>query len=188
MLDKQYLPVPLNFEKWDDIPDTNGLYQISSLFRFRSFNGVDKGNNPKLLKSKSINSYPKIAILKNGVKKYIRIHNLIADFYIPQDESRIYINHINGNKSNYHPLNLERVTNSENVAHAYKYKLNNSYNKNGDKNPNSILSKNKVDAIRMLFSTGLYSKGFLSKMFNVAKTSISNIIEYKTWRDIEYGR
>lgn len=63
--------------------------------------------------------------LKNGYqyisleKKFYRVHRLVADaFLINDDLTKIYVNHIDGNKTNNNVLNLEYITPSNNVKHA----------------------------------------------------------------------
>ena len=52
-------------------------------------------------------------------KKEYRVHILVAAAFIPFDSTRPIVNHIDGNKANNRLTNLERVTRSENVRHAY---------------------------------------------------------------------
>ena len=59
--------------------------------------------------------YRKIRI--NG--RDVSIHRLVADSFFDGDHSDLQVNHIDGNKANNHISNLEWVTPSENVKHAY---------------------------------------------------------------------
>ena len=193
MLSKEYLPVPLKFEKWEDINGYEGMYQMSNLFRFRS---LDK--YVKFGKDAQYTRLKKGIILKNGIRgEYpslrawdknkdisVMIHRVIAEKLIPNPENKKEVNHINGNKRNYHPINLEWNTPSENQKHAYKYGLKKAYERDGEKNSNSKLNNDKVESIRILFNTGLYTKVVLSKMFNIDASCITDIINNKSWKSV----
>lgn len=59
--------------------------------------------------------------LKRGPKKYA--HRLVADTFLPIVDGKDDINHKNGIKTDNRVCNLERVTRSENLKHAYKIGL-----------------------------------------------------------------
>jgi hypothetical protein len=61
-------------------------------------------------------------------RKWIRVHRLVADAFIPKplptyddngDTIPLEVNHINGNKKDNRVENLEWVTRTENITHAY---------------------------------------------------------------------
>ena len=54
------------------------------------------------------------------IKKAMLLHRLIAMAFVPNPRNVGYVNHIDGNKENIHPLNLEWCTGSENQKHAYR--------------------------------------------------------------------
>ena len=56
--------------------------------------------------------------------KNMLIHRLVAEHYIPNPDNLPYVNHIDGNKHNNDISNLEWVSASDNVIHAYKTGLN----------------------------------------------------------------
>lgn len=63
--------------------------------------------------------------LPDGSKKRLYAHRLVAIAFLeePFNKKKIQINHIDGNKLNNHKDNLEWVTPSENLLHAYKSEL-----------------------------------------------------------------
>jgi hypothetical protein len=66
------------------------------------------------------NGYVYVVLSKNGQTKNCRVHLLIATTFLGKKTDGLQINHIDGDKSNNSPENLEYCTQSENMKHAYK--------------------------------------------------------------------
>ena len=49
----------------------------------------------------------------------MRLHTLIATLFVKNPNNYKYVNHIDSNKTNNHPSNLEWCTNSENIKHGW---------------------------------------------------------------------
>lgn len=117
-------------EIWKDIKDYEGLYQISSYGRVRSLDRYVKGryNNMQLIKgkilsicyNKRVNVY-EIHLRKNNKRKCFKIHRLVADAFVYNDDpkNKTTVNHIDGNRANNNVENLEWVSYSNNLEHAY---------------------------------------------------------------------
>lgn len=58
---------------------------------------------------------------KNGKRKCIKVHRLVADAFIENDDSinKTTVNHKDGNRANNKAENLEWVSYSDNLEHAY---------------------------------------------------------------------
>lgn len=107
-------------EEWKDIKGYEGLYQISNLGNVKS---VYKNGNFKILIGGIKNGYRQVILVKDGKRKYINVHRLVAEAFIPNKENKSQVNHIDGNKLNNKVDNLEWCTQSENMKHAYKIGL-----------------------------------------------------------------
>jgi len=103
-------------EVWVDIKGFKG-YQISNYGRVKLLRPFG-GSYIKMLAIKSNYSYVRIS--KNNRSKGYRICRLVAIHFVPNKENKPFVNHIDGNKKNDIWYNLEWVTASENMLHAYK--------------------------------------------------------------------
>tara|TARA_R110002153_G_scaffold151656_1_gene303054 strand:- start:310 stop:798 length:489 start_codon:yes stop_codon:yes gene_type:complete len=101
-----------------DIEGYEGLYQISNTGKVKSM------KSGKILKNIAArDGYDRICLCGNG-KRMVLIHRLIAEHFISNPMSKQCVNHINGIKTDNSIDNLEWVTHSENLIHAYANNLN----------------------------------------------------------------
>lgn len=67
--------------------------------------------------------YKRIVLCDGKTKKRFFIHRLVAGIFIPNPSNKPQINHIDGNKLNNCVCNLEWVSRSENLVHAWELGL-----------------------------------------------------------------
>ena len=83
-----------------------------------------------LKSSTTQHGYSSVTLSVNGKKIRKYIHRLVAEYYLGfQEKGGRVINHIDGNKQNNNISNLEIVSSSENLLHAYKMGLKEKNNK-----------------------------------------------------------
>ena len=81
-------------------------------------------NTNRLLKKVYSNGYLLVGLFKKGKRYFILRHRLVALSFITNKQNKPFINHINGIRDDNRMENLEWVTHSENVKHAYDIGLN----------------------------------------------------------------
>lgn len=126
-------------ERWKDIKDFEGLYQISNYGRVKSLKRTitRNGSYPyyvninecirKLRKNKQ--GYWYLNLFEKGVCKTRKVHRLVAEHFIENHYNYPFVNHKDGNKLNNRVDNLEWCTPSYNTNHAYKLGLSKAWNK-----------------------------------------------------------
>lgn len=137
-------------EKWKDIKNYEGHYQISNHGRVKSLsrwvinnNGVKRKLRERILKIKphKRTGYVSVWLSMNSDKKLHSVHRLVAMHFLTPRPGADIVNHIDENPWNNNVGNLEWVTHAENLAHngafqrgrdklkkrVYQYTLNNEF-------------------------------------------------------------
>tara|TARA_R110000796_G_scaffold158453_1_gene275157 strand:- start:411 stop:869 length:459 start_codon:yes stop_codon:yes gene_type:complete len=92
--------------------------------------GVYSKKSKIFLKPSDCRGYLQISLCKNGKKKTLKIHRLVALHYIPNPENKPHIDHIDRDPSNNNIDNLRWVTCLENHQNKGDFKNNTSGVKN----------------------------------------------------------
>lgn len=106
----------MEFEYWTSIIGYEKEYEISNLGNIRS--KYRQGCKTGYLKiSDNGNGYMMVRLCKNGKPKKFYLHRLLAEAFIPNNENKPHVNHINEIRNDNHLQNLEWVTVKENNNH-----------------------------------------------------------------------
>lgn len=104
-----------------DVKGYEGLYAITKDGRVWSYPKY-KGSNHKgqFLKPYLVKGYPTVDIgIRRSKRVTKKVHRLVAEAYLPCVNGKVYINHIDGVKTNNNLDNLEWCNHTENLKHAY---------------------------------------------------------------------
>lgn len=93
----------------------NPNYRVNELGEVYSFR-QNKVLSPKV----NHDGYLRIQLWDRGKCEFVSIHRLVAEAFIPNEEGKPFVNHIDGDKQNNSVENLEWCTQKENIAHAWK--------------------------------------------------------------------
>lgn len=109
------------------------------------------------------------------------VHRLVAQAFVPGYSPDLVVNHLNGNKLDNRPENLEWTTKGQNTKHAWE---NNLIPLRGSQNPSSKLNEEQVAWIRRLLNDGVPVRP-LSKALGVSDSLIYLIQRGDRWPHIE---
>ncbi len=121
-----------NMEIWKDIPNYEGLYQVSNMGRVKSLIKEWNTYTDRLVKRKERISnghkgkgdYLCFVLLKNNKSKHFKVHQLVAMSFlnhVPCGHDKV-VDHINGIKTDNRLENLQVITHIENVCRVQKSK------------------------------------------------------------------
>ena len=112
-------------ERWSDCYGYAGVYEVSSLGRVRRIGKARSARVGRILTPPlHKGGYEVVSLWRNNKGKVHYVHRLVAMAFVHGDH-RLSVNHIDGDKRNNTPENLEWVTLAENTRHQIKTGLSN---------------------------------------------------------------
>ena len=167
-------------EKFITIYDVE--YIVSNDGRVYSTKNVGRGKYHQELKQhEDEDGYLCVTVGKNGKRRKIKVHRIIAMAFIPNPNNLPEVDHIDNNKKNNCVSNLQWITGYDN-----KSKIpfeTRSKTHSGILNGRAILTPHEVEEIRELYRSGL-SRSEIAKRFGRGWTTINHIVKGNTWKNI----
>lgn len=139
-------------EQWRDIPNYEGRYLISNQGRVKSL--VCNSHQNPILSPHIRNGYLEVGLIDSNKRRTcVGIHRLVCSAFHGLIPSGMQVNHIDGNKLNNAPDNLEIVTPSQNSIHAFRLGLSKPFS-NGLQKKVAMISEGGIcktfDSIRAM--------------------------------------
>lgn len=162
-------------EIWKDVVGFEEYFKVST------FGNILSKRTGKILKQTvSKTGYKTFATKvggRNGKAYCFKVHRLVAEAFIPNSDSKPMVNHIDGDKKNNYVENLEWVTASENIVHAYSFGL----IKRLPQIRTRKLSTTEAAKLRELYLSGDHSERSLAALFGISKATTRSILVNETY-------
>lgn len=133
---------------------------------------------------KARNGYLEVAAMKGGRRVKHSLHRLIGLAFVDGYSEGLTINHIDGNKMNNRPENLEWVSLARNTQHEWETGL---VNLRGERNPVSKLTSKRVVYIRRLLAQGIPAHA-LAIVSGLSPSLIAKIRDGERWPTVTSGK
>lgn len=162
-------------ETWKEIPLYDNRYMISNKGRIKTTKYGRSGNRTKII-SMCIGSsgYPTVKVWDGEKNRTKSLHQLVALTYLGECPEGYQVNHIDGDKMNNDPSNLEYVTRQDNIRHSFAEL---------DRDISSKLSEEDVINIRKAAKERTLTVKEIVKKFNISVGTYYNIKNKVTWKN-----
>ena len=94
-------------EYWKPVVGYEGLYEVSNWGRVKSLNYNHTGKGKILKQHQCMDGYKSVMLYKDGKRKIILVHRLVAQAFIPNPNDYKEVNHKDEDKTNNSVDNLE---------------------------------------------------------------------------------
>ena len=176
-------------EEWRPVVGYDGSYSVSSHGRVRSeprivsgANGSSRRLRGKLLARRFDNDgYVHVALGRDGRVSYLLAHRLVAEAFIGKIPDGMEINHINGRVGDNGVWNLEIVTPSENVRHAFATGLRSGAANRCERNGMARLCAADVLWAREECASGRSTQKDVAARLGVSRAAVNHIINRRCW-------
>lgn len=167
-------------ETWTAIPEYEGIYEASSLGRVRRIAHIPNARKaPYYLRPLCHpGGYIMVALHKDKKQRHRLIHRLVMAAF--HGQSKLEVNHKNGDKKDNRLENLEYVTPKQNGEHASRTGL----MPRGERQAFAKLTEAAVREIRLQFESGINYR-VIAERHKIHPMNIYLIVNRKTWKHVQ---
>lgn len=158
-------------EEWRPVVGYEGKYKVS---RSGAVYSITKGI---LLSPQSgRGGYLRVELWKGNVRQGRSVHSVVAEAFIGPRPPGLHINHIDGNKLNNTPPNLEYITQAENNRHAFRTGLTKHNLKNLTHRHFVAARKlSERDVMEIKDLRGIFSTTEIGRLYGVHNSHVSRL-------------
>lgn len=170
-------------EIWKPIKDFP-MYEVSNQGQVRSY----QAGYSHLLKPRIKHDYVYVHLYHEGKRHEVGVHVLVSEAFFGPRPDFYVCNHKDGIKGNNDISNLEWITKSDDLKHAYKIGLRYpsfNFNRSGEHTSRAKLKNGEVWLIKRLLWFETFQKD-IAKMFKVGRTTIAAINQGYSWQHINF--
>jgi len=167
-------------DEWRAIPSFPE-YEVSNLGRIRRVKpGRGAVAGRIIWASENGHDYPRVNLWSGNRRTWMTVHSLVAEAFLGPRPAGYDVNHIDGNKRHPGASNLEYVTRSENLNHAFRTGL--KIPLQGEATSSAKLKAVQVIAIREMARTASYVD--IAKAFGIDNGRVSRICRGLLWASV----
>ena len=139
-------------------------------------------SNKLITGTHTYNGYVRVKLrLPDGTVIQKPIHRIVAQCFCENSENKPYVNHIDGDKDNNNPHNLEWVTCKENTKHAIDTGLIYTV---GEKSHFSSIDEETAHEICRLFETTNMTCKEIANKLNIGLDCVKKIHARRSWKHV----
>lgn len=164
-----------DFELWAPVPNYHGLYEVSSLGRFRRADT----HRPVAVTVSPHNGYGYVGLAKDGVHQNYRAHRIVLTAFVGLPPANEEARHLNGVRDDNRLANLAWGTKQENMADKVRHGTLRGAHP-GSRHHNAKLSEDAVEAIFNQRAAGMLQKD-IARFWGITQGNVSRILSGETW-------